>query len=88
LNLFGFYPRIQTIDHRSQWAPGVRLWRPEIAGSRFDLHGGAFWSFGGFQFYDLQAGVIPHTGRPRELERASTRLSTVNGRQSTTVRKA
>ena len=60
LNLFGLYPRIQTIDHRSQLAPGVRLWRPELRGSSFDLAGNAFWSFQGFEHYDAQAGVIPH----------------------------
>lgn len=62
-NLFGFYPRIQTIDHRSEWAGGVRLWRPDIRGSHLDVHGGAFRSLGGFQFYDIQAGVIPHAPR-------------------------
>jgi Omp85 superfamily domain len=63
INLFGLYPRIQTIDHRSQTAGGVRLWRPGIGGSALDLAGSAFWSRQGFQYYDAQAGVIPHRGR-------------------------
>jgi hypothetical protein len=63
LNLFGFYPRIASIDHRSQLAPGVRLWQPDIGGSRFDLTGSAFWSLQGFQYYDLQAGRLPHRGQ-------------------------
>jgi hypothetical protein len=63
INLLGLYPRIQTIDHRSQWAGGVRLWQPELGGSGLDLHGGAFVSLGAFQFYDLQFGVIPHKDR-------------------------
>jgi hypothetical protein len=62
VNLFGLYPRIGAIDHRSQSALGVRLWRPDIGGSRLDLAGSAFWSRQGFQFFDLQAGVIPHRG--------------------------
>jgi hypothetical protein len=36
INLFGLYPRIQTIDHRSQTAGGVRLWRPGMGGSALD----------------------------------------------------
>ena len=63
VNLFGFYPRIASIDHRSQLAPGVRLWHPDIGSSRFDLTGSAFWSLQGFQYYDLQAGRLPHRGR-------------------------
>ena len=62
-NLFGLYPRVQTIDHRSEWGGGIRLWRPNIKGSHFDVHGGAFASLGGFQFYDVQAGVIPHPAK-------------------------
>lgn len=62
VNLFGLYPRIQTIDHRSQTALGVRLWRPNLGRSPVDLAGSAFWSLQGFQYYDAQAGVIPHRG--------------------------
>jgi hypothetical protein len=63
MNLLGLYPRIQTIDHRSQWAGGVRLWQPNLGGSRVDLAGNAFWSRQGFQYYDAQAGAIPHRGK-------------------------
>lgn len=63
INLFGLYPRIQAIDHRSQTAFGVRLWRPDVDGSPLDLAGNAFWSLQGFQYFDAQAGVIPHRGR-------------------------
>jgi len=62
-NLLGFYPRIQTIDHRSQWAVGTRFWRPDLGPSRFDVAGNAFWSFPGFLYYDVQAGMIPHRGQ-------------------------
>lgn len=63
INLFGLYPRIRTIDHRSQWAGGGRLWHPDIGGSRLDLAGSAFWSLQGFQYFDAQAGVVPHRGK-------------------------
>jgi len=62
-NVFGFYPRAQTIEHRSQLAGGARFWRPEIVGTRFDASGSAFWSLQGFRFYDLQLGVVPHAGK-------------------------
>lgn len=60
LNLFGVYPRVQTIEHHSQLAAGVRAWQPDISRSRLDAHGSAFWSLGGFRFYDLQLGLVPH----------------------------
>jgi hypothetical protein len=63
LNFHGLYPRVQTIDHRSQWAGGVRFWRPDLKGSRFDLNGSAFWSVQGFRFFEAQAGVVPHRGK-------------------------
>ena len=62
-NVFGFYPRIQTIDHRSQTAFGTRFWQPDIGGSRFDATGAAFWSLGGFWYFDVQLGMVPHHGR-------------------------
>jgi hypothetical protein len=60
LNLLGFYPRLLAVDHRSQTALGVRLWRPDLGSSRFDLAGNAFWSLQGFRYYEAQAGLIPH----------------------------
>jgi len=61
-NVLGLYPRILSVDHRSQYAPGLRLWHPELGGSRFDLSGSAFWSLRGYQYYDAQIGVVPHHG--------------------------
>lgn len=63
VNVGGLYPRIQSIDHRSQYAGGVRLWRPDLGGSRFDVSGSAFWSLQGYQYYDAQLGVLPHRGK-------------------------
>jgi len=63
LNLFGLYPRVQTIDHRSQLAGGARLLQPALGGSAIDLTGTAFWSLPGFQYYDAQLGLLPGSGR-------------------------
>ena len=63
VNLWDVYPRLQTIDHRSQWAAGARLWKPDLAGSGLDLAGAAFWSFQGFQYHEAQFGMVPHRGR-------------------------
>ena len=63
LNLFGLYPRILSVDHRSQYAAGLRLWQPELGGSRLDLSGSAFWSLRGYQYYDAQIGVVPNSGK-------------------------
>jgi hypothetical protein len=62
-NLWGFYPRFQSIASGSRNAAGVRLWKPDIGGSRWDVHGSAFYSQAHYQFYDLQIGTIPHQGR-------------------------
>jgi hypothetical protein len=67
VNLWGAYPRIQTIDHRSQWAAGARLWKPDVTGSGIDLAGAAFLSFQGFQYYEAQVGMVPHRGRSKPL---------------------
>ena len=60
LNLFGLYPRVQTIDHRSQWAFGARFWQPDLGGSPVDAAGAAFWSLQGFRYLEAQLGVVPH----------------------------
>jgi hypothetical protein len=67
INVWDIYPRLQTIDHRSQWAAGVRLWKPELAGSPVDLAGAAFLSFQGFQYFEAQLGMVPHGGRSMPL---------------------
>jgi hypothetical protein len=67
VNLWDVYPRLQTIDHRSQWAAGARLWKPDLAGSSLDLAGAAFWSFQGFQYHEAQLGWVPHRGRSMPL---------------------
>jgi hypothetical protein len=59
-NLAGFYPRIESIASGSRTAVGVRFWRPDIGGP-IDVHGSAFYSLRGYQFYDLQVGQVPHT---------------------------
>ncbi len=87
LNLFGFYPRIQSVDHRSQYAGGVRLWRPDVGASRFDVSGSAFWSLQGYQYFDAQLGVLPHRGKafPLMATRSDDVFEFVNVRQDDDV---
>ena len=61
-NLLGFYPRVQTIDHRSQVAVGARFWQPNVFRSAIDLHGAYYYSKAGFQYGEGQAGILPHRG--------------------------
>jgi hypothetical protein len=63
LNLLGFYPRIQSIAHGSRTAGGVRFWKADIGRSLLDVHGSAFYSIHGYEFYDLQFGRLPHSGK-------------------------
>lgn len=63
LNVLGFYPRVQGIASGSKNAAGLRLWRPDIAGSALSVHGSAFFSTAGYQFYALQLGRLPHAGK-------------------------
>ena len=63
INFLGFYPRIQTIDHRSQMAGGVRFWQPDLGRSPLDLAGSAFWSIEGFRFHEAHVGLLPHRGQ-------------------------
>jgi len=60
INYKGFYPRVQSIASGSRNAIGVRLWHPMIDGSRLSVHGSAFYSLARYQFYDFQAGRMPH----------------------------
>jgi len=63
LNLLGFYPRIQSIAHGSRTAGGVRFWKPDIGSTRLDAHGSVFYSIYGYEFYDVQFGRLPHSGK-------------------------
>jgi hypothetical protein len=62
-NLGGFYPRLQNIARGSELGVGVRFWQPDLGRSPIDVHASAFHSFNRYEFYDLQAGVLPHQGR-------------------------
>jgi hypothetical protein len=62
-NLLGFYPRFLGIARGSKVAAGVRFWKPDIGGTTFDVHGSAFWSIAGYEYYDVQFGRIPHRGK-------------------------
>jgi hypothetical protein len=62
-NVGGVYPRLGHIASGSRTAGGARLWHPDIGRSPLDVHGSAFFSLNGFEYYDLQLGLLPHRGR-------------------------
>jgi hypothetical protein len=63
VNFWGFYPRFESIASGSQQTAGLRFWQPEIKGSPWDVHGSIFYSIAGYEYYDLQVGMLPNTGR-------------------------
>jgi hypothetical protein len=60
LNLAGFYPRGANVGSGAEWGLGTRFWQPDIGRSRVDVAGSVFYSINGYEFYDLQAGLLPH----------------------------
>lgn len=63
LNVEGFYPRAVFLASGSEVAFGTRFWRPDLGATRLDVHGSVFYSFDGYEFYDLQLGRLPHRAR-------------------------
>ena len=61
-NVGGFYPRLTNIASGSETGFGTRFWRPDIGRTSLDVHASAFFSADGYEFYDLQAGRLPHRG--------------------------
>lgn len=57
----GFYPRIAWPSRGSGAALGARYWQPDVWG-RLDLAGAAFYSWNHYQHYDVQFGLLPHSG--------------------------
>jgi hypothetical protein len=70
-NVGGFYPRLQSIAAGSKTAIGVRFWQPEIGDTDLDVHGSAFYSVTGYQYYDFQLGQIPHPAGALPLRAAN-----------------
>jgi Omp85 superfamily domain len=62
MNFWGFHPRVDWIARGSGMALGTRYWKPEVLGP-IDLMGAAFYSWKKYQYYDLQVGLIPNTGK-------------------------
>jgi hypothetical protein len=60
-NWKGFYPRIAFPSRGSGLAPGTRYWRRDVFGP-LDVAGAAFYSWKDYQHYDVQVGLLPHTG--------------------------
>ncbi|HXV63815.1 MAG TPA: BamA/TamA family outer membrane protein [Vicinamibacteria bacterium] len=61
-NWNGFYPRVAWPSRGSGAALGVRYWEPDFLGP-VDAAGAAFYSWRGYQHYDVQFGLMPHIGR-------------------------
>jgi hypothetical protein len=61
LNWKGFYPRIAWPARGSGVALGVRYWQRDALGP-VDVAGAAFYSWRSYQHYDVQLGLLPHTG--------------------------
>jgi hypothetical protein len=59
----GLHPRFQGISSGSRTAPALRFWRPELGGRPLSLHASAAYSIAGYQLYDAQLGLIPHSGQ-------------------------
>jgi hypothetical protein len=61
-NVHGFYPRLANIASGSETGFGARFFARDIGPTELDLHASAFLSVDGYEFYDLQAGRLPHRG--------------------------
>jgi Omp85 superfamily domain len=57
----GFYPRIAWPSRGSGAAVGARYWQPDLWGP-LDVAGAAFYSVNNYQHYDIQVGLLPHSG--------------------------
>ena len=53
----------------------LHFWAPDIGGTPFDVHASASYSMYGYQYYDLQVGLVPHEGeRLPRVERGTSAL--------------
>lgn len=67
-NYKGIYPQFASLSTGSGFAPGARLWRPNILGAPLDLQASGAYSLRGYQRYDLQFGRIQKRGSSFSLE--------------------
>jgi hypothetical protein len=63
LHLGPFAPRIETVSSGAGLAPMLHFWTPDIGGTPIDVHASASYSIYGYQYYDLQVGLVPHEGK-------------------------
>jgi hypothetical protein len=63
LHLGPFAPRIETVSSGAGLAPMLHFWTPDIGGTPLDVHASASYSIYGYQYYDLQVGLVPHEGK-------------------------
>jgi hypothetical protein len=63
LHLGPFVPRVEILSSGSGLAPMLHFWAPDIGGTPLDVHASAAYSMYGYQYYDLQVGLVPHVGK-------------------------
>ena len=75
LHLGPFVPGIESVSSGSGLGPMLHFWTPNIGGSPFDIHASAAYSINRYQYYDFQAGLLPHVGKhlPR-IERGTSAI--------------
>lgn len=63
VHLGPFIPRLDIVSSGGGLAPMLHFWAPDIGGTRLDFHASAAYSIYRYQYYDVQAGRVPHVGR-------------------------
>jgi Omp85 superfamily domain len=58
-----FRPRVEILSSGSRPGPMLHFWAHDIGGTAFDVHASGSYSIYGYQYYDLQMGLVPHDGR-------------------------
>lgn len=63
LHLGPFAPRLAIVSSGAGPAPMLHFWAPDIGATPLDVHASASYSIFGYQYYDLQLGLVPHEGQ-------------------------
>lgn len=62
LHLGPLFPGVAILSSGAGPGPILRLWTPDILGTRLDMHASASYSIHRYQYYDAQVGLIPTDG--------------------------
>lgn len=60
LHLGPFLPRVENVSSGSGPGGVLHFWTPNMAGTRFDIHGAASYSINRYQHYSAEVGLVPH----------------------------